>query len=165
MNTPTATEPFDARALRNAFGAFMTGVTIVTAAEAGGEPVGLTANSFTSVSIDPPLLLVCVSKLSSSLPTIHAAGGFAVNILAEAQQELSNRFARPAADRFGGVAWRRGPVGAPILDGVCGWFDCRLREEVSAGDHVILLGHVEAFEHAGGAPLGYAKGGYFSLDR
>ena len=154
----------DPRALRDAFGAFMTGVTIVTA-EHEGAPAGLTANSFTSVSLDPPLLLVCVSKRSVSLAAIRASGGFAVNILEESQRDLSNRFARPTEDRYEGVEWRRGPSGSPILNGVCGWFDCRLREEVSAGDHVILLGRVEAFDHVGGAPLGYAKGGYFSLDK
>ena len=164
MDRPFETPRHDPLALREAFGAFMTGVTIVTALGEEG-PVGLTANSFTSVSLDPPLLLVCVAKASSSLPTIHASGGFAVNILEESQIELSNRFARPAANRYDGVAWRRGPGGSPILEGVCGWFDCRVSEEVSAGDHVVLLGRVEAFDHPGGAPLGYARGGYFSLDR
>lgn len=154
----------DSRALRDAFGAFMTGVTIVTGADAAGAPVGLTANSFTSVSLDPPLLLVCLSGRSRSLPTIRGAGGFAVNILAENQRDLSNRFARPAENRFEGVPWRRGPVGAPVLDGVCGWFDCRLHDEIHAGDHVILIGRVGGFGHPGGRPLGYARGDYFSLE-
>lgn len=158
-----ATDISDSRALREAFGAFMTGVTIVTGVEQGGAPVGLTANSFTSVSLDPPLLLVCLNHASRSLATIRRAGGFAVNILAEDQQELSNRFARPARDRFEGVNWSPGPVGAPVLEGVCGWFDCRLHDEVHAGDHVILIGEVGGFDHPGGRPLGYARGDYFSL--
>ncbi|MEO0362226.1 MAG: flavin reductase family protein [Pseudomonadota bacterium] len=154
----------DPKALRDAFGAFMTGVTIVTARDPGGELAGLTANSFTSVSLDPPLLLVCLARRSQSLLIIQRAGGFAVNILAESQQDLSNRFARPSDDRFDGVDWAPGPFGAPILSGVCGWFDCRLHDQVTAGDHVILIGKVEGFDHAGGAPLGYARGGYFSLN-
>lgn len=156
-------DPLDTRALRDAFGAFMTGVTIVTAAGRDG-PAGLTANSFTSVSLTPPLLLVCVNGASRSLGAIRDAGGFAVNILAETQRDLSNRFAGRAEDRFDGVDWRAGPVGGPILAGVCGWFDCRLHDEVMAGDHVVLIGRVEGFDHVGGAPLGYARGDYFSLD-
>lgn len=155
----------DTRALRDAFGAFMTGVTIVTSTRADGAPVGLTANSFTSVSLDPALLLVCVSGKSRTLPAVRAAQGFAVNILAEGQEALSNRFAGRAEDRFEGVDWHPGPRGGPILPGACGWFDCALDKEVDAGDHIILIGRVEGFEHLGGAPLGYAKGGYFSLGR
>ena len=155
------TDPLDTRALREAFGAFMTGVTIVTACDEGG-PAGLTANSFTSVSLSPPLLLVCVNGASRSLAAIRRAGGFAVNILAEDQRDLSNRFAGPAEDRFAGIEWRPGPVGGPVLAGVCGWFDCRLHDEVRAGDHIILIGEVAGFDHPGGAPLGYARGGYFT---
>lgn len=156
-------DPPDPKALREAFGAFMTGVTIVTACGPDGAPAGLTANSFTSVSLDPPLLLVCVARQSHSLLIIQRAGGFAVNILAEHQQDLSNRFARQTEDRFADIDWAPGPFGAPVLSGVCGWFDCRLHDQVTAGDHVILIGKVEGFDHAGGAPLGYARGGYFSL--
>lgn len=153
----------ESRALRDAFGAFMTGVTIVTTMDSEGNPQGLTANAFASVSLDPPLLLVCISRRSHSLPSIQQSGGFAVNILADNQQALSDRFARRAGDRFEGVAWEPGPVGGPVLDGVCGWFDCRLFDQHAAGDHMILIGRVEGFHHNAQHPLGYARGGYFSI--
>ena len=156
--------PSDTRALRDAFGAFMTGVTIVTTIGADGAPAGLTANSFTSVSLDPALLLVCLSGKSRTLPAIRSSGGFAVNILSEGQRDLSNRFAGRSEDRFAGVDWAPGPRGAPILAGACGWFDCALHDEVGAGDHLIMIGRVEGFELVGGKPLGYAQGGYFTLD-
>ncbi|MEX2518299.1 MAG: flavin reductase family protein [Paracoccaceae bacterium] len=153
----------DRLALREAFGAFMTGVTIVTTIDEDGAPVGLTANAFTSVSLEPPLLLVCISSHSQSLPALLAFGGFAVNILAEGQEPLSTRFSRRESDRFAGVDWRPGPAGSPILDGVCGWFDCRIHDQVEAGDHEVLIGQVIGFDHPGGAPLGFSRGGYFSL--
>lgn len=152
------------RALRQAFGAFMTGVTVVTTTDEAGAPVGLTANAFTSVSLDPPLLLVCISSRSHCLSAFQTSGGFAVNILSNAQQALSNRFAGPASNRFEGVDWAPGPVGGPVLGDVCGWFDCRLHDQVTAGDHVIMIGRVEGFDHNPHTPLGYARGDYFSLE-
>lgn len=160
MASDTITTDEDRRALRIAFGAFMTGVTIVTTMD-GDVPVGLTANSFTSVSLAPPLLLVCIARTSLSLPAFQQSKGFAVNILAKGQKALSNRFARPSDDRFQDVAWHSGPIGNPILDGACGWFDCRHHDQVEAGDHIILIGHVHGFDHPGGEPLGYARGDYF----
>lgn len=155
----------DKRALRTAFGAFMTGVTVVTTVDEAGAPVGLTANSFTSVSLEPPLLLVCISRASLTLPAFLRTEGFAVNILAEDQQALSDRFARvAAAERFAGVDWAPGPVGGPVLGGVCGWFDCRLHDRLEAGDHEILIGRVAGFGHDSRRPLGYARGLYFSAD-
>lgn len=164
MTGTDTTRDTERRALRDAFGAFMTGVTIVTTIGENGAPVGLTANAFASVSLDPPLLLVCISTRSHSLPAFQRSGGFAVNILSNAQQELSNRFARPAKDRFDGVAWTPGPVGGPVLKDVCGWFDCRLHDQMEAGDHIIMIGRVEGFDHNPTPPLGYSRGGYFSLD-
>lgn len=161
MASDTITTEDDIQALRIAFGAFMTGVTIVTTVDEGGAPVGLTANSFTSVSLDPPLLLVCIARTSLSLPSFQNAGGFAVNILAKNQKPLSNRFARQSDNRFADVDWHPGPVGNPVLDGACGWFDCEHHDQVEAGDHIILIGHVRGFDHAGGEPLGYARGDYF----
>lgn len=152
----------DPRALRNAFGAFITGVTVVTMLDETGAPRGFTANSFTSVSLNPPLLLVCIAKSSSNLGAFETAAGFAVNILSEAQQIVSQVFSRPAEDRFAAVEWRAGPRGAPILAGVAAWFDCAMHERVDAGDHVILIGRVEAFDRSVESGLGYADGGYFS---
>ena len=152
--------PIDPRALRNAFGSFLTGVTVVTATDGEGRAIGFTANSFTSVSLDPALLLVCVAKRSSNYATLTCAGGFAVNILAEDQETVSNTFARPSEDRFAAVAWRSGPAGSPVLDGAAAWFDCAMHEIVDAGDHVILVGAIKAFDDAGRNGLGYARGAY-----
>lgn len=154
----------DVRALREAFSAFMTGVTIVATRDADGAPLGFTANSFTSVSLEPPLLLVCISNSSQSLPTFLAADGFSVNILSANQEDLSRRFAQQEADRFDGVDWREGPAGHPVLHGCCGWFDCTAHQRVEAGDHMILIGEVVGFDHHPERPLGYSRGGYFSLE-
>lgn len=150
----------DPRALRHAFGSFMTGVTVVTAHAPDGSPIGFTANSFTSVSLDPPLLLVCLAKTSSNYAAFCAARGFGVNILAETQVGISNTFARPVEDRFAGVTWRKGPQGAPLLEGVSAWFDCAMHKTVDAGDHMILMGEVKAFDANAKPGLGYARGAY-----
>ncbi len=154
------------RALRDAFGAFMTGVTVVTAHDAAGDPLGFTANSFTSVSLDPPLVLVCLANSSRNYGALSQAKGFAVNILAETQVDVSNTFARPVEDRFAGVDWHPpGPYGSPVFDGgVSAWFDCSMFNTVEAGgDHLILIGKVEAFENTPPHPpgLGYARGGAY----
>ena len=153
--------PLDARALRDAFGAFLTGVTVVTAMNEAGEPLGFTANSFTSVSLDPPLLLVCLAKTSRNYDALTGARGFVVNILSEDQKAVSNTFARPVEDRFAAVDWQPGPFGSPVFADVAAWFDCALHQLVDAGDHVILIGRVEAFENGGRTGLGYARGAYF----
>ncbi|MDE3823007.1 flavin reductase family protein [Sinorhizobium meliloti] len=152
----------DARALRDAFGAFLTGVTVVTTVDEAGSPIGFTANSFTSVSLDPPLLLVCLAKTSRNYATLTGAKGFGVNILSEGQKDVSNTFARPVEDRFAAVDWRPGPHGSPVFADVAAWFDCATHEVVDAGDHVILVGRVEGFENSGKTGLGYARGGYFT---
>ena len=157
------TQPHDTRrALRDAFGTFMTGVTVVTALDDAGAPLGFTANSFASVSLDPPLLLVQIAKTSVNYVTFTSGRGFAVNILSEGQKDISNTFARPVADRFAGIDWQPGPHGAPILPDVAAWFDCASHQIIEAGDHAILLGRIEAF-HATPAPgLGYYRGTYFT---
>ncbi|MEM1078071.1 MAG: flavin reductase family protein [Pseudomonadota bacterium] len=151
---------FDPNELRKAFGTFLTGVTVVTAQDTQGAPLGFTANSFTSVSLDPPLVLVCLANRSANFDAFTRAGGFAVNILGEHQMALSNTFARPAEDRFADVDWAPGPHGAPILDGVSAWFDCARFKTVEAGDHVILIGEIRAFDHVPTPGLGYARGAY-----
>lgn len=149
----------DPRALRDAFGCFMTGVTVVTTV-ADGKPLGFTANSFSSVSLDPPLLLVSIANRSGNLAAFASGPGFAVNVLAEAQKDLSARFARPVEDRFADVYWRRGPIGSPLLAGVSAWFDCRLEQTISAGDHTLLIGRIGAFEASAAPGLGYYRGAY-----
>lgn len=153
-------KPLDPRALRNAFGTFMTGVTVVTARDENGDPLGFTANSFTSVSIDPPLVLVCLAKSSKNYVALVNAAGFAVNVLSEIQIEISNTFARPVDDRFASVAWRKGSGGAPILNDVSAWFECAMYKTVDAGDHMILIGEVVDFDHTAASGLGYARGAY-----
>ncbi|NRF07078.1 flavin reductase family protein [Agrobacterium pusense] len=157
-----STQTLEPRALRDAFGAFMTGVTVVTTTNAEGDPIGFTANSFSSVSLDPPLLLVCLAKSSRNYQTLMTAPGFAVNILSEDQKDVSNTFARPVEDRFAAVDWQKGPFGSPVFAGVAAWFDCSAHDRVDAGDHVILIGKVEGFENFGSIGLGYARGGYFT---
>jgi flavin reductase (DIM6/NTAB) family NADH-FMN oxidoreductase RutF len=150
------------RLLRDAFGAFMTGVTIVTTIDENGEPIGFTANSFSSVSLDPPLLLVSIAKNSGNHAAFAKGTGFAINIISEAQKELSNTFARRVADRFASVSWQKGPQGSPVMEGVTAWFDCTLHQVVEAGDHDILIGRVEAFEANQKSGLGYYRGSYFA---
>lgn len=153
----------DPKAFRNALGAYPTGVTVVTAVSESGEPVGFTANSFASVSLEPPLLLVCPARTLTSFPVFETCDRFATNILAEGQEEVSNIFARYAGDRFDQVNWQSDHNGMPIIDGVAASFSCHTESVTSAGDHVILLGKVETFTHDGSRGLGYAAGRYFSL--
>ena len=152
----------DPRALRDAFGCFMTGVTVVTTLDESGAPQGFTANSFSSVSLDPPLLLVSLANASQNLETFTKGAGFAVNILSEGQKDLSGTFARPSENRFADVYWKKGPVGSPVIAGVSAWFDCTLDQAVQAGDHTILIGRVGGFDATPAAGLGYYRGAYIT---
>ncbi|MEH6444767.1 MAG: flavin reductase family protein [Oceanospirillaceae bacterium] len=154
---------FDIRELRNAFGSFMTGVTVVTAVSETGEKVGFTANSFTSVSVDPALLLICPAKNLSSFDIFNNCKHFAVNILAEDQQEVSNTFAGGKGDRFADIAWHSNEQGVPLIDGAVAHFSCTTYNNVDAGDHIVLIGQVNVFNTNDKLGLGYAKSGYFSL--
>jgi flavin reductase (DIM6/NTAB) family NADH-FMN oxidoreductase RutF len=154
---------FDNRELRSAFGSFMTGVTIVTTSGIDGTPRGFTANSFTSVSLEPPLLMICIGKQAASLDVFRKAPGFAVNILSEAQKETSVLFASKRADKFEAASWRLGPYGNPLIEGSAAWFDCARYQLIDAGDHIILMGHIQAFSYSDANPLGYARGHYITL--
>lgn len=151
-----------AQDLRDAFASFMTGVTVVTTSTSDGDPVGFTANSFSSVSLQPALLLVSIAKSSGNYQTFVAATHFAINILAQNQKAISNTFARPGVDRFAGLGWRMSTGNNPVLDGVSAWFDCTMHNVVDAGDHAILIGKVEYFGSAGYAGLGYYRSAYFT---
>ena len=153
----------DLRDLRNAFGTFMTGVTVVTTRETEGTPRGFTANSFTSVSLNPPMLSVCIGKSAESIDVFRQADGFAINILSESQSGTSSLFASKRADKFDITPWRDGPLGHPVLDGVCAWFDCSTERFIDAGDHVIMIGRVQDYEYNDKNGLGYVRGGYVSL--
>ncbi|AOE85322.1 p-hydroxyphenylacetate 3-hydroxylase reductase component [Pseudomonas sp. TCU-HL1] len=151
---------FDSRAFRRALGNFATGVTVVTATALDGTRVGVTANSFNSVSLEPPLILWSIDKRSSSLAVFEQASHFAVNILAADQIDLSNQFARPRDDKFEGVAVETGIGGAPLLPDCAARFECEMHQRVEGGDHWILIGKVVRFDDFGRSPLLYHQGAY-----
>ncbi len=154
----------DSRALRNALGRFATGVTIVTAIDMDGHPIGLTVNSFSAVSLDPALVLWCLDNSSHNLAAFRKASHFAVNILAADQQEISNRFATWPADRFAGLVWQPGAGGAPLFPGCCATFEVANETDHAAGDHTIFIGRIERFtETPDLAPLLFHAGRYASL--
>lgn len=159
----SAHPPIDPKALRQAFGTFATGVTVVTTRQPDGTPRGFTANSFTSVSLDPPLLLVCLAKTAHSADTFATAPHFAVNILAEDQKAVSGLFASRAPDKFAQCAWTPGPADMPLIDGSLAQFTCAAHQLVDAGDHLILIGRIDHFATTEGQPLGYFRGTYFSI--
>lgn len=153
----------DYRALRDALGAFATGVTIITAQGGDKRDVGVTANSFNSVSLDPPLVLWSLNRSSRSLEAFTSAGYFAVHILAANQKELSMRFASREADRFAGMPFKRGCGGAPLLPDCAARFQCRLAFVHDGGDHVILVGEVLEFEDCDRTPLIFHRGQYLDV--
>ncbi|APZ98242.1 flavin reductase [Sphingopyxis sp. QXT-31] len=154
----------DARTFRDALGCFATGVTVVTAICPDGTPVGLTANSFTSVSLDPPLLLVCIANNAGSAPYLRDAERFAVNVLQIGQQPTSNRFAGKGEDRFGVTPWEIGEYGTPVLTGSLSSFECSRDAVHDGGDHFILVGRVlKAIFEPRRDPLLYFRGKYRKL--
>ncbi len=161
----TGSLPFDSADFRRALGTFPTGVAIITTKDPDGRPVGLTCNSFSSVSLDPPLVLWSLRTSSKSLPAFRAASSFAINVLAEDQGKLSARFASSAiVDKFEGVAHSEGHLGVPLIDECLARFHCSTFSEHEAGDHVIFIGRVERFEHGRKEdPLVFYKGAYVML--
>lgn len=154
---------FDPRTLRAAFGSFMTGVTVVTARDENGLPVGFTANSFTSVSLDPPLLLVCPGRFLSSFDVFRNCSHFAVSILAEGQEDVSNTFASFKGDRFARIETDSDLHGIPVIKWASAVFSCKTAQVLEVGDHAVLMGEVKGLSHSGAPGLGYAGGKYFSL--
>jgi 3-hydroxy-9,10-secoandrosta-1,3,5(10)-triene-9,17-dione monooxygenase reductase component len=136
---------FDSARFRQVLGHFPTGVTVVTA-DPGAHPVGITIGSFTSVSLDPPLVGFLPGKASDSWPEIERAGSFCVNVLAEDQADLCWSFAKESDDKFVDVPWRPAPSGSPILPNVLAWMDCSVHDVVDAGDHWFVVGRVQALE-------------------
>lgn len=150
----------DPATMRNVLGHFPSGVTIVTGTTPGG-PAGFTCQSFSSLSLDPPLVLVLVSRGSTSWPGIGDTGRFCVNVLAESQGELSTTFARSGTDKFAGVSWQASGLGSPILDGATAWVDCTLHAVHDGGDHLIVVGAVSDLDIASGSPpLIFHRGSY-----
>lgn len=166
-STAARTPPIDPLALRQAAGRFLTGVTIVTTIAEDGAPRGFTANSFTSVSLDPPLVLTCIGRSSRSYRAFAIADFFAINVLAAEQKALSATFASRSEDKFAGLEWWVGSSGAPLLPGCIAQFDCALHQRIDAGDHVVLIGRVVGLNREAGAPLGYFGGDYvdFAVER
>jgi 3-hydroxy-9,10-secoandrosta-1,3,5(10)-triene-9,17-dione monooxygenase reductase component len=150
----------DSATYRTVLGHFATGVAVVTALD-GDEPIGMACNSFTSVSLDPPLVLFCAAKSSTTWPRMHNAKHFAVNVLSEDDEALCRVFATKDADRFEAVTHHRGATGAPILADALAYIDCATEAEHDAGDHVIVVGRVVELGYATeGKPLLFYRGGY-----
>ncbi len=145
----------------------MTGVTVVTTSAPDGTPIGVTANSFTSVSLEPPLVLVCLDKRLASYGAFREGGYYAVHVLREDQAELSTRFATRGADKFGGVRRRRGLGGVPVLSTYLALFECQIVQAHDAGDHGIFVGEVKRLEVPPGdlPPLGFLRGRYVEAHR
>lgn len=153
----------DSRALRVALGQFATGVAVVTTRAAGGEFVGLTVNSFSALSLDPPLIVWSLRLSSSSLPAFQGNTRFVVNVLTEAQVETSRLFASAAPDRFSCVAHAENEHGMPYLHGAAAWFECRLMSHQTTGDHCLFIAEVERFTSSEAAPLLFHAGAYYTL--
>jgi flavin reductase (DIM6/NTAB) family NADH-FMN oxidoreductase RutF len=160
MDTMTRQLNFQSADYRQALGTFATGVTVVTAMSASGELAGLTANSFTSVSLDPPLILWCLGNTSDNLAVFQTAPYFAVNILAADQKEISNHFAKRQKDKFVSMPYRTGKGGAPLLEGCVTWLQCRMTARHEVGDHHVFIGEVEHIETTGRETLLYHQGSY-----
>lgn len=158
---------FDSATFRKVLGHFPTGVTVVTAAP-DGKPAGLTIGSFTSVSLDPPLVGFLPGKASDSWPDIERAGRFCVNVLAADQGDACWTFARDGDDRFAGFSWRPSPLGSPILHGVIAWIDCTIQDVIETGDHFFVTGLVDSLDVERGeqAPLLFFQGklGRYHID-
>lgn len=161
----TEQQTIDPQRLRQVLGHYPTGVTVVTAVDEDGEPTGMVLGSFTSVSLDPPLVAYLPQKSSSSYARLRASRSFCVNVLSADQEELCRRFAAKSDDKFRGVAWRPASGGAPILEGSLAWLECEVVRTVDAGDHDIVMGRVRDLGLPGpGSPLLFFQGGYGGFD-
>ncbi|MGW5974920.1 flavin reductase [Streptomyces sp. NPDC055186] len=151
----------DSRYFRDVLGQFPTGVAIITALDAEGRPLGMAVGSFSSVSLDPPLVGFMPARTSSTYPKIEAAGQFCVSILGADQEDVCRAMATRGADKFDGISWFPAPSGAPVIDGALAWIDCSLAQRFEAGDHFIVVGEVERLaELRPGPPLVFFRGGY-----
>ncbi|MFD3583765.1 flavin reductase family protein [Streptomyces sp. NPDC058683] len=165
MSAPTRTRAVGPAALRSVLGTFCTGVTVITALGPDG-PLGFSCQSFASLSLDPPLILISPSRNSTTWPKIREIGHFCVNILAEEHEQLSGQMARSGTDKFADVEWDTTPLGAPRLSGTLAWLDCAVTAEYDGGDHTIVVAEVHdlaASPHAN--PLLYYRSKYAALDQ
>ena len=159
----TTMAPIDPTTFRAALGRFASGVTVLTTRATDGTALGMTATAFSSVSLAPPLVLVCVDLDAAALPALTVGAAFAVHVLAESQTALSQRFASSEADRFAGLPVTRGLDGVPLLDGVLARLECRVTATYPGGDHLIVVGEVHEATLGEEAPLLYFRGGYGRL--
>lgn len=162
---PSAQGATDTRTLRNALGCFATGITIVTARGTDGQVAGVTANSFCSVSLDPPLVLWCLAKSAPSGSVFVNATHFAIHVLAEDQADLSARFSRPSKNKFAGLHVSEGLAGTPLLADAAAVFECRCEHRYEGGDHLIIVGKVERYSHTDRLPLVFHSGRYCVVGR
>jgi flavin reductase (DIM6/NTAB) family NADH-FMN oxidoreductase RutF len=155
----------DSREFRDTLGCFATGITVITTVDREGAPVGFTANSFTALSLDPPLILFCLDRNATCFESFHRNRHFAVNVLSAEQQEISNRFAKTGADKWSGVKFESGGDGAPILAGCLASLECEINEVFEGGDHVIFIGKVTGMRRSKDdpRPLLYFRGRYAAL--
>ncbi|HEX4811533.1 MAG TPA: flavin reductase family protein [Nonomuraea sp.] len=158
----TANGHLDSLRFRQVLGRFATGVVAITALDPhDGRPCGLAANSFTSVSLEPPLVAFCIAHTSTSWPRVRGAKVLTVNVLAEHQQEVCAQMAARGGDKFAGLKWTGSPGGNPVLEGTLAWIDCTVQDEHPAGDHMIVVARVLQLDtHADGGPLVFFRGGY-----
>lgn len=161
--TPEPDAPVSPSLFRRACGQFATGVTVVTVLDNHGRPHGMTLNSFTSVSLDPPLVLVSIDLRNATLGHFLASSHFGINVLEERQEFLSRRFSSPSANRFEGVEWTHGETGVPMLAGAIANLECAVTRGFEAGDHSVLIGHVVSARCAAGKPLVFYGSGYRTL--
>lgn len=144
-------------------GYFATGVTVITTKDKEGKPFGLTANAFTSLSLNPPLLLVCIDKAVQCYSCFEESKVFAVNVLSEEQEELSYRFATKGIEKFSGIKWHMGENGVALLDGAIGYIECKVANSYDGGDHTIYVGEIVYAFASGDRPLIFFKGQYHRL--
>jgi len=168
-HTPIPDDPESAaraRQFRDVLGLFASGVTVVTSMS-DGEPVGMTCQSFSSVSLEPPLVMFCPAKTSRAWPLMQRAGFFCVNILSSEQGPVSNAMASKGSDKYDGIGWRTASTGAPLLEGVLGFVDCTVHSVHEAGDHYVVLGRVKelGFGDDDAVPLLYYRGSYSTVER
>lgn len=159
---PSVPMSVDQRSFRKALGCFATGVTVVTTLHPDSKaPAGVTVSAFSSLSLDPPLVLFCLGNKTSSIDSFKSNGHFAINVLSETQRDLSIRFASRSEDKWAGMEWETGLGGVPLLSGCLATLECKLVNTIEGGDHLIFVGEVQNLTHQeGGAPLVYFRGAY-----
>lgn len=164
-STPSAAMASDAALLRSALGQFATGVTVITTVGSDGEPAGCTVSAFCSLSLDPPLVLVCIDKARAMYQLLTTAPGYVVNVLHADQRDLALRFARPGGDRFGGLAVQHGRHDIPRIGGAIAHLECDRHAVLDGGDHAIILGRIRGVAVHGGEPLLYTRGTFLNVPR